>query len=130
MIGNPEKVHKMKAEEDERDIDAGWDITVKDVETLIQLLTPTIHTLTKLKPVVQPYMPLGSVHDMKKIIREEEQDYDVPLHDGQLNKFGKECSNITRVAKKANGNPVKDVQELLDIKTYDCETFIRKLLHQ
>ncbi|GJX68834.1 hypothetical protein Tco_0304561, partial [Tanacetum coccineum] len=39
--------------------------------------------------------------------------------DKQLNEFGEECSDITRVAKKANGNPDKDEQELLDIKTYD-----------
>ncbi|GJZ47958.1 hypothetical protein Tco_0601790 [Tanacetum coccineum] len=41
--------------------------------------------------------------------------------DKQLNEFGEECSDITRVAKKANGNPDKDEQELLDIKTYDWE---------
>ncbi|GJY84977.1 hypothetical protein Tco_0499003 [Tanacetum coccineum] len=97
-------------------------------------------------------MPLGPVHDKEKIVREEEQDYDTLLHDGviqpltpqtvhitpldddyvasatsptlgkQLNKFGKECFDITRVAEKANGNPVEDVQELLDIKTYDCSS--------
>ncbi|GJT21600.1 hypothetical protein Tco_0891537 [Tanacetum coccineum] len=146
--------------EDEGDMDVGWDITVKDVERLRKFLTPTIHTLPNLKPVVQPYMPLGPVHDKEKIVKEEEQDYDIPLHDGmikpltpqtvhstppdddyvapstsptldkQLNKFGKECFDITRVAEKANGNPVEDVQELSDIKTYDCETFIRKLLYQ
>ncbi|GJR33068.1 hypothetical protein Tco_1109300 [Tanacetum coccineum] len=160
MIGNPEKVHKMKAQEDDGDMDVGWGITVKDVERLMQLFTPTIHTLPNLEPVVQPYMPLGSVHDTEKIVKEEEQDYDVPLHDGvmqplapqtvhvippnddyvaldtsptldkQLSEFEMECSDITKVAKKANGNLVKDVQELSDIKTYDCETFIRKLLHQ
>ncbi|GJW62379.1 hypothetical protein Tco_0111714 [Tanacetum coccineum] len=53
-----------------------------------------------------------------------------PILDKQLNKFGEEFSNITRAAKKANDNPVKDVKELSDINTYDCETFIRKLLHQ
>ncbi|GJV14677.1 reverse transcriptase domain-containing protein [Tanacetum coccineum] len=142
------------------DIDVGWDITVKDVKRLRQFLTPTIHTLPNLEPAVQPYMPLGPVYDKEKIVKEEEQDYDIPLHDGvmqpltsytvhitppdddyvtpatsptldkQLNEFGEECSDITRVADKANGNPVKDVQELSDINTYDCETFIRKLLHQ
>ncbi|GJW77388.1 hypothetical protein Tco_0139070 [Tanacetum coccineum] len=105
-------------------------------------------------------MSLGPVHDKEKIIREEKQDYDIPLHDGvmqplapqtvhitppdddyvvpatnpildkQLNEFRKEFSDITRVAKKANCNPINDVKELSDIKTYDCETFIRKLLHQ
>ncbi|GKB09677.1 hypothetical protein Tco_0837989 [Tanacetum coccineum] len=124
MIRNPEKVNKMKAREDEGDMDA------------------------------------GSVHDMEKIVREEEQDYDVPLHDGvmqpltplivhitppdddyvasatsptldkQLNEFRKECSDITRIVKKANCNQVNDVKDLSDIKKYDCETFIQKLLHQ
>ncbi|GJY88467.1 reverse transcriptase domain-containing protein [Tanacetum coccineum] len=82
MIGSPEKVHKMKAQEDEGDMNAGWDITVKDVERLMQLLTPTIHTLPNLELVVHPYMPLGSFYDIEKIVREEEQDYNVPLHDG------------------------------------------------
>ncbi|GJS01074.1 hypothetical protein Tco_0317582 [Tanacetum coccineum] len=105
-------------------------------------------------------MPLGPVYDTEKIIREEEQDYDIPLHDGvmqplasqtihitppdddyvapttnpildkQLKEFRKEFSDITRVAKKANCNPVNDVKEFSDIKKYDCETFIWKLLHQ
>ncbi|GJZ19281.1 zinc finger, CCHC-type containing protein [Tanacetum coccineum] len=126
MIENPGEVHKMKAREDEGDIDVGWDIKVKDAERL----------------------------------REEEQDYDIPLHDGvmqplapqtvhitppdddyvapttnpildkQLKEFRKEFSDITRVAKKANCNPVNDVKEFSDIKKYDCETFIWKLLHQ
>ncbi|GJU49506.1 retrovirus-related pol polyprotein from transposon TNT 1-94 [Tanacetum coccineum] len=101
MIENHEEVHKMKAQEDEGDMDD-----------------------------VQPYMPLGPVHDKEKIVKEEEQDYDIPLHDGvvqpltphavhitppdddyvapatnpildkQLNEFRKECSDITRVAEK------------------------------
>ncbi|GJV20888.1 retrovirus-related pol polyprotein from transposon TNT 1-94 [Tanacetum coccineum] len=142
------------------DMDVSWDVTVKDVERLRQFLTPTIHTLPNLEPVVQPYMPLGPVHDKEKLVREEKQDYDIPLHDGvmqpltpqavhitppnddyvapatnpildkQLNESGKECFDITRVAEKVNGNPVKYVQEHSDIKTYDCETFIRKSLHQ
>nr|GFC01307.1 hypothetical protein [Tanacetum cinerariifolium] len=87
----------MKAQEDERDMDVGWDIIVKDVERL----------------------------------REEEQDYDIRLHDGvmqtltphavhitpldddvtpatnlildkQLNEFGKECFDITTVAEKVS----------------------------
>ncbi|GJY08034.1 hypothetical protein Tco_0375088 [Tanacetum coccineum] len=106
-------------------------------------------------------MSLGPVHDKEKIAREEEQDYDIPLHDGvmqpltpqtvhitppdddyvapttsptldkQLNEFGKECFDITRVAEMADGNPIKDIKELLDIiNTSDFETFIQKLLHQ
>ncbi|GKA40105.1 hypothetical protein Tco_0732698 [Tanacetum coccineum] len=160
MIENPRKVHKMKAREDEGDVDVSWDITIKDVESLRQFLTPTIHTLPNFEPVTQPYMPLGPVYDKEKIVREEEQDYDIPLHDDmmqpltlqtvhikptdddyvapttsptldkQLDEFGEECFDITRVSNKANGNLVKDIQELSDIKTYDCETFIQKLLHQ
>ncbi|GJW77387.1 ribonuclease H-like domain-containing protein [Tanacetum coccineum] len=53
-----------------------------------------------------------------------------PILDKKLNEFRKGFSDITRVAKKANCNPINDVKELSDIKTYDCETFIRKLLHQ
>ncbi|GKD69874.1 hypothetical protein Tco_1323964 [Tanacetum coccineum] len=160
MIENPGEVHKLKAQEDEGDMDVGWDITVEDVERLRKLLTPTIHTLPNLEHVVQPYMLLGPVHDKEKIVREYEQVYDIPLHDGvmqpltpqtvhitlpdddyvapatnpildkQLIKFRKEFSDITRVAKKANCNPVNDVKELSDIKKYDCKTFIQKLLHQ
>ncbi|GKC86499.1 hypothetical protein Tco_1147148 [Tanacetum coccineum] len=45
-----------------------------------------------------------------------------PMSNKQLNKFEEEFSHITEVAKKEYDNPV--------IKTYDSETFIRKLLHQ
>ncbi|GKB30639.1 hypothetical protein Tco_0870040 [Tanacetum coccineum] len=152
IIGNPEEIHNAKAQEEEGDMDVSWDITSKDVERLRQFLTPTIHTLPNLEPVVQPYIPLGPVHDKDKIVREKEQDYDIPLNDSvmqpltpqtvhitppdddyvapatnpmsnkQLNKFEEEFSHITEVAEKEYDNPV--------IKTYDCETFIRKLLHQ
>nr|GFA70912.1 hypothetical protein [Tanacetum cinerariifolium]GFB27475.1 hypothetical protein [Tanacetum cinerariifolium] len=130
MIGNFEEVHIMKAQEDEWDMNVCWDFTVKDVKRLRQFLIPTIHTLPNLEPVVQPYMPLGPVSDTKKIIREEEQDYDIPIHDGvmqlltprtvhitppdddyvalatspildtQLNKFREECYDITKFAKR------------------------------
>ncbi|GJT93630.1 hypothetical protein Tco_1082475 [Tanacetum coccineum] len=152
MIGNPKEIHIAKAHEDEGDMDVGWDITSKNVERLRQFLKPTIHTLPNLEPVVQPYIPLGPVHDKDKIVREKEHDYDISLNDSvmqpltpqtvhitppdddyvapatnsmsnkQLNKFEEEFSNITKVAEKEYANPV--------IKTYDCETFIRKLLHQ
>ncbi|GKB16244.1 hypothetical protein Tco_0850167 [Tanacetum coccineum] len=89
---------------------------------------------------------------MDKIVKEKKQDYDIPLNysvmqpltpqtghitppdddyvapttnpmsNKQLNKFEEEFSHITEVAKKEYDNPV--------IKTYDCETLIRKLLHQ
>ncbi|GKA95847.1 hypothetical protein Tco_0817942 [Tanacetum coccineum] len=123
MNGNPEEIHNVKAQDDEGDMD-----------------------------VVQPYIPLGPVHDMDKIVKEKEHDYDILLNDNvmqaltpqtvhitppgddyvalainpmsnkQLNKFEEECSNITKVVEKEYDNPV--------IKTYDCETFIRKLLPQ
>nr|GEW35408.1 hypothetical protein [Tanacetum cinerariifolium] len=161
MIENPREVHKLMAQEDEGDVDVGWDITVDDVERLRQFLTPAIHTLRNIEPIVQPYMSLGSVHNKKKIIREEEQDYNILKHYGlmqpltpqtvhitppdddyvasatsptlvkKLNEFKKECSDITRVTKKVDGNPVKDIKELIDtIKKFDFETFIRKLLHK
>ncbi|GKA91773.1 hypothetical protein Tco_0813698 [Tanacetum coccineum] len=146
MIVNPEEIHNAKAQKDEGDMDVGWDITSKDVERLRQFLTPTIHTLPNLELVVQPYIPLGPVHDMDKIVKEKEQDYDISLNDSimqpltlktvhitpldddyvapttnpmpnkQLNKFKEEFSDITKVTKKEYDNPV--------IKTYDCETFI------
>ncbi|GJY88738.1 reverse transcriptase domain-containing protein [Tanacetum coccineum] len=152
IIGNPKEIHNAKAQEDERDMEIGWYITSKDVERLRQFLTPTIHTLPNLEPVVQPYIPLGPVYDMDKIVREEERDYDIPLIDSvmqplppqavhitppdddyvvpatnhmsdkQLNKFEEEFYNITKVVEKEYDNPV--------IKTCDYETFIRKLLHQ
>ncbi|GKC56542.1 hypothetical protein Tco_1084140 [Tanacetum coccineum] len=45
MIGNPKEIHNAKAQEDEGDMDVGWDITSKDVERLRQFLTPTMQTL-------------------------------------------------------------------------------------
>ncbi|GJU55753.1 hypothetical chloroplast RF21, chloroplastic [Tanacetum coccineum] len=95
MIKNPREVHKMKAQEDEGDMDVGWDIVVKDVERLRQFLTPTIHTLPNVKPVMQPYMPLGPVHDKEKVVREEEQDYNIPLHDGVIQPLTPQTVHIT-----------------------------------
>ncbi|GKC33254.1 hypothetical protein Tco_1040548 [Tanacetum coccineum] len=34
MIGNPKEIHNAKAQEEERDMDVGWDIMSKDVEML------------------------------------------------------------------------------------------------
>ncbi|GJW45745.1 hypothetical protein Tco_0077391 [Tanacetum coccineum] len=80
IIGNPGEIHNAKAQEDEGDMDVSWDITSKDKERLRQFLKPTIHTLPNLEPVVQPYIPLGPVHDKDKIVREKEHDYDIPLN--------------------------------------------------
>ncbi|GKD38430.1 hypothetical protein Tco_1258637, partial [Tanacetum coccineum] len=67
---NPEEIHNAKDRDDEGDMDVGWDITSKDVERLRQFLTPTIHTLPNLEPVVQPYM-LGPVYDRDKVAKEK-----------------------------------------------------------
>ncbi|GJT27336.1 hypothetical protein Tco_0907611 [Tanacetum coccineum] len=136
MIENPEEIHSAKAREEEGDMDVGWDITSKDVESLSQFLTPTIHTLPNLEPLVQPYIPQGPVHDKDKIVREKEQNYDITLNDSvmqlltpqtvhitppdddyvasatnpmsnkQLDKFEEEFSHITEVAKKEYDNLV------------------------
>ncbi|GJU47158.1 retrovirus-related pol polyprotein from transposon TNT 1-94 [Tanacetum coccineum] len=84
MIENPEEIHNEKAQEYEGDMDVGWDITSKDVERRRQFLTPTIHTLPNLELVVPPCIPLGLVHNKDKIVREKEQDYDIPLNDSVM----------------------------------------------
>ncbi|GKE35587.1 hypothetical protein Tco_1454909, partial [Tanacetum coccineum] len=120
-IGIPEEIHK-----DEGDMNDGYDITVDDVERLRKILTPSIHTLLNLEPIVQPYMPL-IVH-----IAPPDDDYVAPATNPILNKllneFGEEFADNTRVFEKIDSNPVNDLKELL--KTYDFETFIQKLLHQ
>ncbi|GJU81261.1 hypothetical protein Tco_1283626 [Tanacetum coccineum] len=75
-IGIPEEIKK-----DEGDMNDGCDITVADVERIRKILTPPIHALPNLKPIVQPYMPLGLVYNKAKVVKEEEQDYDIPLHE-------------------------------------------------
>ncbi|GJT24792.1 hypothetical protein Tco_0894729 [Tanacetum coccineum] len=75
-IGIPEEI-----KEDEGDLNDGCDIAVEDVERLRKILTPPIHALPNLKPIVQPYMPLGLVYNKAKVVKEEEQDYDIPLHE-------------------------------------------------
>ncbi|GJR49784.1 hypothetical protein Tco_1400305 [Tanacetum coccineum] len=154
----PRDLPVVQTYEDERDMNDGCDITVEDVERLRKILTPSIHTLPNLKPIEQPYMPLGLVCNKEKVKREEEQDYDIPLQDHimqpltpqtvyimppdddyvapatnlilnkHLNEFEEELDDYTRVSKKIDSNPVNDLKELL--KTYDFETFIWKLLHQ
>ncbi|GJT19176.1 hypothetical protein Tco_0877882 [Tanacetum coccineum] len=97
----PKEIHKLKAQEDEGDMDVGWDITVEDI----------VH----ITPPDDDYVAPATS----------------PTLDMQLNEFGKECSDITKVAEMADGNPVKDIKELLDIiKTSDFETLVQKLLHQ
>ncbi|GJS72431.1 hypothetical protein Tco_0705272 [Tanacetum coccineum] len=72
------------AQEDNRDIDDGWEITIKDVESLRHILTPTIHTLPNLEPVVQPYMLRGPARDEVKVVREEELEYDISLQNRMM----------------------------------------------
>ncbi|GJX91239.1 hypothetical protein Tco_0344565 [Tanacetum coccineum] len=100
--GNPFKtretvsmIHKKKAQEKEGDMDDGWDITVKDVEGIRQILTPTIHTFPNLEIVVQPYRPLGPVRDEAKVLKEEEHDYDIPLLDGVMQPLTPKIIRIT-----------------------------------
>ncbi|GJW18722.1 hypothetical protein Tco_0026158 [Tanacetum coccineum] len=95
MIENPKEIHNAKAQEEEGDMDVGWDITSKDVKRLRQFLTPTIHTLPNLEPVVQPYIPLGPVHDKDKIVREKEHDYDIPLNDSVMQPLTPQRVHIT-----------------------------------
>ncbi|GJZ19812.1 hypothetical protein Tco_0556402, partial [Tanacetum coccineum] len=135
------------SKEDEGDINDGWDITIKDVERLRQILTPTIHTLPNLELVVQPYMLRGPVRDEVKVVREEELEYDIPLQNGVMQPLTPQTVHIippdddyvapttnpildkhlnefdmTRVDE--NGNFMEDIKELL-IKTHvECETFI------
>ncbi|GJX83045.1 hypothetical protein Tco_0332526 [Tanacetum coccineum] len=144
IVGIPEEIHTKKAQEEEGDMDDGWDIMIKDVERIRQILIPSIHTLPNLEHVVQLYMPRGPVRDEVKVIREKELEYDIPLQNDKmqsltpqtvyitpldddyvalatspilekhLNKFGEEISDITRVVEKADGNLVNDVKELSD----------------
>ncbi|GJV88312.1 hypothetical protein Tco_1532250 [Tanacetum coccineum] len=131
MMGIQEEIHKMKAYEVEGNTDDGWDITIKNVDRFRQILIPTIHTLPNLKPMVQSYVTRGPIHDKEKVVREKEQDYDIPLQDHimqPLTPQQEEFANNTRVFEKIDSNPVNDLKELL--KTYDFETFIRELPHQ
>ncbi|GJR93620.1 hypothetical protein Tco_0265794 [Tanacetum coccineum] len=70
MIGNPEEIHNEEAQEDEGDMDVGWDITRKDVKRLRKFLTPTIHTLPNLEPIVPPCIPLDQSMIRIKLIQE------------------------------------------------------------
>ncbi|GJT04892.1 hypothetical protein Tco_0839354 [Tanacetum coccineum] len=146
MIENPEEIHNVKTREEEGDMDVGWDITSKDVERLRQFLTPTIHTLPNLEPVVQPYTPLGPVHDKDNIVRKKEQNYDIPQNDSvmqlltpqtvhitppddnyvapatnpmsnkQLNKFEEEFSHITEGIKSLREDGNKDFCQISNLK--------------
>ncbi|GJV60730.1 putative ribonuclease H-like domain-containing protein [Tanacetum coccineum] len=108
--------------------------------------------------MVQSYVTRGPVHDKEKVVREKEQDYDIPLQDHvmqhltpqtvhitplgdnyvapatnpilnkHLNEFGEEFANNTRVSKNIDSNPVNDLKELL--KTYICDLAFQELLHQ
>ncbi|GKC36685.1 monodehydroascorbate reductase [Tanacetum coccineum] len=95
MIRIPKKIHKKKAQEDEGDMDDGWDITIKDVERLRQILTLTIHALPNLTLVVQLYMPQGPVHDEVKVVREEKLEYDIPLQNGVMQPLTSQTVHIT-----------------------------------
>ncbi|GKB70437.1 hypothetical protein Tco_0931849 [Tanacetum coccineum] len=130
-IGIPEEI-----KEDEGDMNDGCDITVEDVERLRKILTPSIHAL----PIVQPYVPLGLVCNKAKVVRKEEQDYDIPPQDHvmhpltpqtvhitppdddyvasatnpilnkHLNEFREEFADNTRVFKKIDSSLYKEIE--------------------
>ncbi|GJV21505.1 reverse transcriptase domain-containing protein [Tanacetum coccineum] len=119
-IGIPRMTHKLKTQ-----MDNGHAITVKDVERLredeqdndIPLQDSVMQPLTPQTAHIKPPDNVASATS--------------PILDKHLNEFEEEFSDITRDTKKAYGNPVNNIKELLDIiTTYDFETFIRKLLHQ
>ncbi|GJS02080.1 hypothetical protein Tco_0318588 [Tanacetum coccineum] len=118
MIGNPEEIHNTKAQEDEGDMDVGWDITSKDVERLRD--EEHDYDIPQNDILMQPLTP------QTVYITPPDDDYVAPaanpMSNKQLNKFEEEFYNITKVSEKEYDNPV--------MKTYDFETFIRKLLHQ
>ncbi|GKD72808.1 hypothetical protein Tco_1331090 [Tanacetum coccineum] len=145
MNGNPEEIHNAKAQDDEGDMNVGWDITSKDVERFRKFLKPTIHTLPNLEPVVQSYIPLGPVHDMDKVVKEKEQDYDIPLNNNVTQPLTPQMVHITPsgddyVAPATNPMSNKQLNKFEEefskgaenpvIETHYCENFIRKLLHQ
>ncbi|GKB91962.1 hypothetical protein Tco_0964234 [Tanacetum coccineum] len=77
---------QQKLWEDEGDLDVPvGTLQCKTVRKVMQFLQLTHYTLLPyLEPVVQPYIPLGPVHDKDKIVREKEQDYDIPLNDSVM----------------------------------------------
>ncbi|GKD31656.1 hypothetical protein Tco_1242434 [Tanacetum coccineum] len=100
-------------------------------------------------------MPLGLVCNKAKVVREDEQDYGIPLQDQiiqpltpytvyitpldddyvasatnhilnkHLNKFREKFADNTKVSEKIDSNLVNDLKELL--KTYDFENFKHQL---
>ncbi|GJU69953.1 hypothetical protein Tco_1256212 [Tanacetum coccineum] len=72
MIENPREVHILKAQKEEGDMDVGWDITVEDGNHICR-----------------------PVHDKEETVREEEQDYDIPLHDRVMQPLTLQTVHIT-----------------------------------
>nr|GEU45411.1 hypothetical protein [Tanacetum cinerariifolium] len=74
------KQEEAKVEEcDGRDKYNIWDITVKDVERLRKLLTPSVHTLPEPDLVVQPCVPPLPSLDEVNVVRKEELNNDVDI---------------------------------------------------
>ncbi|GJR19412.1 ribonuclease H-like domain-containing protein [Tanacetum coccineum] len=112
MNRNPEEIHNVKAQDDKGDMDVGWDIMSKDVERFRAMSNTSIPHFTQLETSSSPYLYLlGHPSPATN-----------PMSNKQSNKIEEEFSNITNGAKKEYDNPVRE--------TYDCENFIRKLLHQ
>ncbi|GJV13791.1 hypothetical protein Tco_1355332 [Tanacetum coccineum] len=94
MIRNPEEIHNEKAHEDKRDMDVGWDITSKDVESVIVREKEQDYDIPLNDSVVQPLTP-QMIH-----ITQPDDDYVAPatnpMSNKQLNKFEEEFSYITK----------------------------------
>ncbi|GJV95448.1 hypothetical protein Tco_1547025 [Tanacetum coccineum] len=75
FLGNPYRTRETicairipeEIKEDEGDMNDGCDITVEDEERLRKILTSPIHALPYLKPIGQPYMPLGLDYNKEKL---------------------------------------------------------------
>ncbi|GKD50040.1 hypothetical protein Tco_1279016 [Tanacetum coccineum] len=115
---------------DEGNMDNIWGITVKDVERIRQLLTPTIHTLPEPDPVVQPYVPLIPFPDEVKVVREEEPDNNIDsiyIHVPDVtDDLRDEILYIIVVDEEAEFNPTMDIEELERLIAIDHESFFYK----
>ncbi|GJV55543.1 hypothetical protein Tco_1456548 [Tanacetum coccineum] len=129
-----ENLRGMKQEEakveycNEGNMDDIWDIMVKDVESLRQLLTPTIHTFLEPNLVVQPYVPLIPFPNEVKVVRQEEPDNDISSIPTQLlEEFGDKILDITVVDEEDDFNSTKDIEELERLISIDHESSLTKI---
>nr|GEV79632.1 reverse transcriptase domain-containing protein [Tanacetum cinerariifolium] len=85
-----------------------WDITVEDVERIMQFLTPNV--LDVMDDVIQPLIP-KTIHTTPP-----DTDYVAPatksILDDILDEFRNEVLDVTMVDERAESNPTKDLEEL------------------